>query len=87
MALSAAPAVRPAAVAGMFYPGNAPQLAAELGDMDHATEMELPPDEFFARQFAKVRAALEKEAIAKAALQEAARREGLVAWLPRGRGD
>ena len=33
MALSASVAVRPAAVAGMFYPGNAPQLAAEVGEL------------------------------------------------------
>ncbi len=33
MALSASAAVRPAAVAGMFYPGNAPQLAAEVGEL------------------------------------------------------
>ena len=26
-------AIRPAAVAGMFYPGNAPQLAAEVGEL------------------------------------------------------
>jgi AmmeMemoRadiSam system protein B/AmmeMemoRadiSam system protein A len=33
MALNAVAAVRPAAVAGVFYPGNAPQLAAEVGEL------------------------------------------------------
>jgi AmmeMemoRadiSam system protein B/AmmeMemoRadiSam system protein A len=33
MALTAGAIVRPAAVAGMFYPGNAPQLAAEVGEL------------------------------------------------------
>lgn len=33
MAVSAGATVRPAAVAGMFYPGNAPQLAAEVGEL------------------------------------------------------
>jgi AmmeMemoRadiSam system protein B/AmmeMemoRadiSam system protein A len=33
MALSSTAAVRPAAVAGMFYPGTAPQLAAEVGEL------------------------------------------------------
>jgi AmmeMemoRadiSam system protein B/AmmeMemoRadiSam system protein A len=33
MALSAAPSVRPAAVAGMFYPGNAAQLDAEVAEL------------------------------------------------------
>src|SRR5512139_179223 len=33
MALTAGAIVRPAAVAGMFYPGNAPQLAAEVDEL------------------------------------------------------
>jgi len=33
MALSVAASVRPAAVAGMFYPGNAPQLEAEVAEL------------------------------------------------------
>jgi len=33
MALKAGALVRPAAVAGMFYPGNAPQLAAEVDEL------------------------------------------------------
>ncbi|HUK03952.1 MAG TPA: AmmeMemoRadiSam system protein B [Burkholderiales bacterium] len=33
MALTAGASVRPAAVAGMFYPGNAPQLAAEVDEL------------------------------------------------------
>ena len=33
MPVSAAAHVRPAAVAGAFYPGNAPQLAAEIGEL------------------------------------------------------
>ncbi len=33
MAVSLSSVVRPAAVAGMFYPGNAPQLAAEVGEL------------------------------------------------------
>jgi MEMO1 family protein len=33
-----APAVRRAAVAGMFYPGNAPQLAAEVGELLDSVE-------------------------------------------------
>lgn len=33
MSLSMHRQVRPAAVAGMFYPGNAPQLAAEVGEL------------------------------------------------------
>lgn len=38
MPLSAHALVRPAAVAGMFYPGNAPQLAAELAEMLDAVD-------------------------------------------------
>jgi len=33
MSMSAVPSVRPAAVAGMFYPGNGPQLDAEVGEL------------------------------------------------------
>ena len=33
MALNVAASVRPAAVAGMFYPGNAPQLEAEVAEL------------------------------------------------------
>ena len=33
MALTPTTSVRPAAVAGAFYPGNAPQLAAELDEL------------------------------------------------------
>jgi len=33
MPVSASALVRPAAVAGMFYPGSAPQLAAEVGEL------------------------------------------------------
>ena len=33
MALNVQPQVRPAAVAGMFYPGNAPQLELEVGEL------------------------------------------------------
>lgn len=39
MALSEGAAVRPAAVAGMFYPGNAPQLAAEVGELLDGVEV------------------------------------------------
>ena len=33
MAVSSTARIRPAAVAGMFYPGNAPQLVAEVGEL------------------------------------------------------
>jgi AmmeMemoRadiSam system protein B/AmmeMemoRadiSam system protein A len=33
MAVKAGASIRPAAVAGMFYPGNAPQLSAEVGEL------------------------------------------------------
>ncbi len=33
MAVNAGAVVRPAAVAGMFYPGNAPQLSSEVGEL------------------------------------------------------
>jgi len=38
MALTAGAVVRPAAVAGMFYPGNAPQLAAEVAELLEGVE-------------------------------------------------
>ena len=33
MPVSPAANIRPAAVAGAFYPGNAPQLVAEIGEL------------------------------------------------------
>jgi len=42
MPVTAAAAVRPAAVAGMFYPGNGQQLAAEVGELLDGVECTAP---------------------------------------------